>query len=105
MALLSKRRKRFIAGLFTATAVGIVICLVSNFNLFHVIQLQSSDFLFKAANLNPATDPDKNIVIVAIDDKSLEQLGRFPSWPRSYHANLINVIAEAEARVIVFDIL
>ena len=101
---LSKRR-RFLAGLVVAAAIGAAFCLVSHFNLLYGMQLQSSDFLFRAANLNPRTEPEKNIVIVAIDDKSLEKLGRFSSWPRSYHAQLIDILAEAEARVVVFDVL
>jgi len=105
MVRLSKKRRRFFAGLLTATAVGVAVCLISHFNLLHGMQLQSSDFLFRAANLNPRTDPGKNIVIVGIDDKSLNQLGRFSSWPRSYHVQLIDVLVEAKARVVVFDVL
>jgi adenylate cyclase len=44
-------------------------------------------------------------VIVAVDNMSLEQLGHFPSWPRSYHATVIDVLTEAGARVIAFDVL
>lgn len=105
MVRLSKRRKRFITGLLTTVAVGLAFCLISHFNLLHGIHLQSSDFLYRAADSNPRADPDNQIVIVAIDDKSLEQLGRFPSWPRAYHAQLINALAETGARVIVFDVL
>lgn len=85
--------------------LGIAFCLISHFSLLHGIQLQISDNLFKAANLNPGADPAKDIVIIGIDDKSLDELGQFSSWPRSYHAQLVDVLAEAGARVIVFDIL
>jgi adenylate cyclase len=105
MFRLSKKRKRFITGLMTAIAVGLIFCLISHFNLLHGINLKSNDFLFRAEDSNPGADPDEKIVIVAIDDKSLEQLGRFSSWPRSYHAELINTLAENGARVIVFDVL
>jgi len=102
---LLKRRRRFFAGILIATTIGMAFCLIAHFGLLHGIQLQSSDSLFKATNLNPGADPAKDIIIVAIDDKSLNQLGRFSSWTRSYHAQLIDVLAEAEARVIVFDVL
>lgn len=69
------------------------------------MQLQISDNLFKAANLNKNTEPAKDIVIIAIDDKSLEQLGYYSSWPRDYHAQVIDTLAKARARVIVFDML
>lgn len=105
MVWLLKRRRRFFAGILIATTIGMAFCLIAHFGLLHGIQLQSSDSLFKATNLNPGADPAKDIIIVAIDDKSLNQLGRFSSWTRSYHAQLIDVLAEAEARVIVFDVL
>ncbi|HUJ39364.1 MAG TPA: serine/threonine-protein kinase [Candidatus Acidoferrales bacterium] len=44
------------------------------------------------------------IVIVAVDDPSVQQLGRFP-WPRSYTAELVDVLSEDEAKVIALDLL
>lgn len=105
MVWLLKRKRRFFTGLLMVAALGIAFCLISHFSLLHGIQLQISDNLFKAANLNPGADPAKDIVIVGIDDKSLDKLGQFSSWPRSYHAQLVDVLAEAGARVIVFDVL
>jgi adenylate cyclase len=105
MFTLSKRRKRFIAGLGTAAAVGLVFCLVSHFDLLHQTRLQSSDFFFKAADAGPAAEGNYPIAIVAIDDKTLEKMGRLSSWPRSYHARLIDNLAADGARVIVFDVL
>ena len=105
MVWLLKRERRLFTGLFVAAAIGVAFCLIAHFGLLHGIQLQTGDSLFKAANLNPQTGPEKDIVIVGIDDRSLEQLGNFSSWPRSYHAQLVDVLAEAGARVIVFDVL
>ena len=42
--------------------------------------------------------------IVAIDDESLEALGRWP-WPRDYHGELIRLIGEGEPLVIGYDII
>jgi len=105
MIRISKKRKRFIEGLLIAVALGLVFSLVAHFNLLHGMNLRSSDFLFQAGESNPGIYPGKDIVVVAVDDKSLDQLGRFSSWPRAYHAQIINILAEADARVIVFDIL
>jgi len=101
----TSRKRRFLAGILTATAIGAAFCLVFHFNLLSGMQLLGNDSLFKAANLHPAAEPDEKIVIVAIDDKSVEQLGHFSSWPRSYHAQLIDTLADAEARTVVFDVL
>jgi len=45
-----------------------------------------------------------DIAIVAIDDHSLAQEGRWP-WPRQTHADLIRKLHQAGASTIVFDIL
>jgi adenylate cyclase len=105
MVRISKRRKRFITGVLAAVAVGLVFCVISHFNLLHGIHLKSGDFLYRTADSDTTTGSDKPIVIVAIDDRSLEQLGRFSSWPRSYHSQLVNILAENGARIIAFDIL
>ena len=105
MALLLKRKKRLVVGLVIAITIGVSLCLSSYLDLLHITQLRSSDFLFQAANLQRETEPEPRIVIIAIDDQSLGQLGHLSSWPRSHYAHLIEALAEAQARVIVFDIL
>ncbi len=47
---------------------------------------------------------DKDILIVAIDDPSLQALGEWP-WPRQNHAALIEKLAASEPRSILFDVL
>ncbi|HCD6623260.1 TPA: CHASE2 domain-containing protein [Pseudomonas aeruginosa] len=54
-------------------------------------------------NLAPlAVDP--RILVVAIDDRSLESLGRWP-WPRSVHAELLDRLAAAGARSVLLDLI
>lgn len=48
--------------------------------------------------------PDRNIVIVAIDDESLQALGRWP-WPRSLHAQLIDRLRQIDNRALAIDLL
>jgi diguanylate cyclase len=43
-----------------------------------------------------------NVVIVAIDDKSVQDLNAWP-WPRRYHAALLDRLTAAGAREIAFD--
>ncbi len=45
-----------------------------------------------------------DIVLVAIDDRSLAEVSAWP-WPRSTHADLIDRLNEAGARAIVLDVL
>jgi len=99
------RNKRFLLGVATAISIGVVFCLAFCLNLLYGMQQQSADFLFRAANLYHEAEPQGKIIVVGIDDKSLEQLGHFSLWPRSHYARLIDILARAEARVVVFDIL
>ncbi len=46
----------------------------------------------------------EDIIIVAIDDYSLAELGRWP-WPRELHAQLIDQISPAQPRAIGLDVI
>ncbi|AJY65821.1 CHASE2 domain-containing protein [Burkholderia glumae] len=48
--------------------------------------------------------PDPAIVVVEIDNPSLERLGRWP-WPRSVHAQLLERLAQARPAAVVYDVL
>ncbi len=44
-------------------------------------------------------EPSEQIAVIAIDDESLANLGRWP-WPRDLHAEMIDILSEAGAKVI-----
>jgi CHASE2 domain-containing sensor protein/signal transduction histidine kinase len=48
--------------------------------------------------------PRSDILIVAIDNRSLAEAGHWP-WPRERHAQLIDVLARAHPRAIAYDVL
>jgi CHASE2 domain-containing sensor protein len=48
--------------------------------------------------------PRDDIVIVAIDNRSIRDLGRWP-WARSRHADLLQQIAKAGAKAVAYDVL
>lgn len=48
--------------------------------------------------------PDERILVVAIDNRSLEALGRWP-WPRRLHAEAIERLQASGARAVGYDIL
>ncbi len=99
------RKRRLIVGLAVAASIGLAFSVAFCAGLLHSMQLQSSDLLFRATTLYQAGESDDRIVVVSIDDKSLEQLGHFSLWPRSHHAQIIDRLVEAGARIVVFDIL
>lgn len=54
--------------------------------------------------LHSKREAARDIVIVAIDDESIAELGRWP-WPRDTHAALLEQIAKAKPRAIAYDVL
>lgn len=54
-------------------------------------------------SLLPRPAPD-DVVIVAIDEPSVEAIGRWP-WPRTLHATLLDRIAAAKPRAIALDLV
>lgn len=62
---------------------------------------QSLYDLFLSTNSKPTRE---DIIIVAIDDYSLAELGRWP-WPRTLHADLINKLNHARPRAVGMDII
>jgi len=55
------------------------------------------------AKIRAQSRAEENIVLVAIDDQSIREIGRWP-WPRSYMAGMIDQLAEAGAKVIGLDV-
>jgi CHASE2 domain-containing sensor protein/signal transduction histidine kinase len=45
-----------------------------------------------------------DIVVVEIDNASIERLGRWP-WPRSVHASLLTQLARAKPAAVIYDVL
>jgi len=63
------------------------------------INLWFSDQLFTSE------PPSPNIIIAGIDDGTFEVYGRWADWPRSLHAQAIDNLSRAGAKVIGFDVI
>lgn len=87
-----RQRVWFLAALLSATA------LLYLTNLFWRADLA----LFDAALPTGPAPPD--VVIVAVDDASVAQVGRWP-WPRAIHAALLDRLRAAGARAVALDIV
>lgn len=78
--------------------------------LFMPLENRFSDALIAlhAQNPQPQYQPDPDIVIIDIDERSLGLLaasvGRWP-WPRAIHAEMLQGIERQNPRAVVFDVL
>ena len=104
-AFLGRLRRRLPLGLGIGAGVGVLIWALAAAGVFD--RLENETFDARARALGNPTDADSSIVIVAVDDNSLEafrqQLGRWP-WPRETQGAMVDYISAAGARLIVFDI-
>ena len=55
------------------------------------------------ASTSTARQPSDRVAIIAIDDQSIANIGRWP-WPRDIHAKLIDQLAAAKAKTIVHTV-
>jgi CHASE2 domain-containing sensor protein len=89
------------SGLYIGAACALAMGLIYLLGFFELAEYQALDFLFKArgeGKINP------DIVIIEIDDKSLDEFGRWP-WTRGYHAAMLDILEDYDPKVVVFDIL
>jgi adenylate cyclase len=79
---------------------------IANLSFFQTLELKTLDYRFRLqAGTSTAS---RDIVVVEIDDASIKflepEVGRWP-WPRNVYAVLIDYMRQADARLVVFDLL
>jgi len=82
-------KNRFLSAIIIALIVGAIFSLLFSIGFYQHFQFKLSDMLYGEKN------PLNNIVIIAIDDKSLQEIGRWP-WPRSTYLKLLPKINESK---------
>lgn len=89
--------------LFFGLLLTLLFLLLTQFRVefFDTLGLKLYDTWMK---LDTPAETDSRVVIVEIDDDSIEKIGRWP-WPRSVIARGIDKISEAEPAVIGLNII
>jgi len=80
---------------FAGLLISIVVVLFSGMPQFQSLERAFYDWGVRSTDRLPS---DK-IAVIAIDDESIENIGRWP-WPRDLHAELINRLSEGGAKVV-----
>ncbi len=87
--------------LLTVLSVLAVISLYYTQNSFlEAFEAKTYDLRFR--DMRGAIPLEPSIAIIAIDDKSIAELGRYP-WTRSQYARLLDRLKAAQAKVVLFD--
>ena len=99
-------KKKSLIELTLGLAAALIVLVIYLTGGLTTYELKTLDLRFRI--LPRITPPREDIVIIAIDDDSLqaevENLGMWP-WPREIHARLIDFLKLSEAKIIAFDIL
>lgn len=96
MATSGKRKTYWKADWFVGVLVIIAVLMLHMFSdFFRNIENRFYDF----ASTSTARQPSDRIAIIAIDDESIANIGRWP-WPRDVHAKLIDQLAGVNAKTI-----
>ena len=90
-------RRRFFTkgGIFFAALLAVITFFLSYFKVFQPVELLAYDRMLRLQS----PDYSENVVIVAMDEKSLREYGPLP-WPRELHAKAIEKLTEAKVRAI-----
>jgi adenylate cyclase len=95
-----KKKKRFTT-LLISSGVGLVIAALWWMGALQGLEYKALDSMF---TLRKAIKPSHDIVIVAFDEDSFKNLGRWP-WSRKLHGQVVERLVSAGAKAIVFDVL
>ena len=91
-------------------SISLLLILSYVFILSHQVLKQADFFIFdlQTKQLAKSLTSDKDIVIITIDDYSLNKMQAISGmwvWPRSIHAQLVEQLNQRPNQAIVFDIL
>jgi len=97
MEMSRKTKINLFIGFFITALFGFF--MIIRFSPIEGLEGKLYDYRFK---LRGSIQPLKDIVIAAIDEKSIERLGRWP-WSREKIAKLVKILSGGEAEVILID--
>ena len=80
---------------FVGVLVAVLFLFGSGSDLIQSLERKAYDLGVLASTRTPS---DK-IAVIAIDDESIANLGRWP-WPREIHARMVDILAQGHAKVV-----
>jgi adenylate cyclase len=100
--------RKLLIGVISGAVASLFVWVLVNFGA-------SGEFLYKfeAATydyrlrkiVEPPRQPIEDVVIIDIDGRSLNKLGAFQQWPRTYWAKAVEILEKGNARMIALDVL
>lgn len=95
-------RKKLLSAVAVGLTVFALVAGLSTSRWFEVAELKALDHLVRRY-ADPAK-ADSNLLLLAIDESSLEAFGRWP-WPRDRFGYVVRYLKQAGVRAVVFDVM
>lgn len=95
-------KKKYFTAVTIAASVGIFCAFLQWGQFFHNFEFKTLDQRIRW--FAKVQDASQELVLVTIDDASLETYGRWP-WPRDRHGYVVDYLYQAGAKAVVFDVL
>jgi adenylate cyclase len=86
--------------LATISICSVLFLYYSQNSFLEAFEAKTYDLRFR--ELRGPIQPSPNIAIIAIDEKSIAELGRYP-WNRDHYAQLLDKLAAAKVKAVLFD--
>lgn len=99
--------KKLLSGAIIGLATGLLVWLLSQVlfkSFFFQIEAQTYDWRIKRAVSQPE-NPIDDIVIIDVDERSIQKLGSYYHWPRQYWKKMIDYLSNAGVSLIGLDFI
>ncbi len=96
-----KRWKELAWRLFPGSLIALMFGAMGQLGLLKPAEQLAYNYLFQVRGAMPWDD---RVVVIAIDDHSIQQLGRYP-WPRRQFTQLMRQLNSTPPSVVVFDVI
>lgn len=103
---MKKHLTKIFYGAMLGFAAAVIVWIVARYiagDLFYTYEAKTYDWRMKRKMTDKPTIDD--IIIVDIDQRSIQNLGKYTQWPREYHAKIVKYLREAGVLAIGLDIL
>ncbi len=94
-------------GILLGIAAAVVVWILAKYvagDLFYTYEAKTYDWRIKK-KFTPNMPTIEDIIIIDIDERSNQLLGKFSQWPREYHSKIVRFLKKAGAVAVGLDIL
>ncbi len=105
--MLKKHGAKIMSGALLGIVAAVVVWLLAKYfapNLFYTYEAKTYDWRM-TKKFSPDMPTIDDIIIVDIDERSNQKLGKYSQWPREYHSRLVKFLHDAGALAVGLDIL